>query len=154
MFVQQRLPYNSLGYWLKRIHRGDALPYVKGELEKSLSKHLPLILADFPLPLALVAPIIHPKTEQSCMQIVYGGDFFEALYQFYMSKLCVYPENLHWISEYDTPLPNKLTWDTASDRTREKIFNTGIYVTELLSTEERYFSSAQIEQLSKIDFGF
>lgn len=154
MLVQQRLPYYSLGYWLGKICDGDVFTYTKGNLEKSLEEYLPLILAGFPLPLTIIVPALSPKSNRIGMQIVHGGDFFEALYRFYRSELYVCLDNSCWLSQhYDFP-SNKLTWNTTPDKMKIKIFYTGIYVTKLLSSEEKYFTSAQIEELSKIDFHF
>lgn len=154
MLVRQRLPYYSLGHWLGKMLEGEVFTYSKGDLTRCLEKYLPLILLDFPLPLALAAYALNPKSNQICMQIIHGGDFFEALYRFYNNDLYVCPNNFCWISEYDDYLPEKLTWDSIPDIPREKIFRTGIYVTELLPLEDEYFTCAQIEQLSKIDFSF
>lgn len=156
MLVQQKLPHATLGYWIKEIESEEVFAYSKanGNSTMCLEKYLPFILADFPLPLALAVPAINPQTKQSCMCIVHGGDFFEALYRFYRSELVVCPNKFRWISEYDQPLPNRLTWSTAPDRVREQIFYTGVYVVELLSSEEKYFTCAQIEEISKIDFSF
>lgn len=154
MLVQQLFPYYSLGYWFGKIRDGDVFTCSKGNLLKNLEKYLPLILEDFPLPLAIIAPALNPKNNRICMQIVQGEDFFEAMYQFYQSNLNVCPKNFLWLYKCNMQIPDNLTWDTASDEMREKIFYTGIYVTELLPLEDEYFTCAQIEQLSKIDFSF
>ena len=154
MLVQQLFPYYSLGYWLKRMRKGEVFTNANGNLKACLEKFLPHILEDVPLPLAIAVPAVHPKTDKTCLQIIYGADFFEALYQFYESSISVCSDNFLWIEEYEATLPKRFTWDTASDAFREKIFYTGIYVAELLPLEDDYFTCAQIEQLSKIDFGF
>lgn len=154
MLVQQRLPYYSLGFWLGEFENGSVFAQSKGDLKLCLEKYLPLILSNFPLPIALAVPAINPKTDRRCLCIVHGGDFFEALYQFYKNELFVSTENFHWIRDYDEPLPKRLTWNTTPDIVKRKIFYTGIYVTELLSSEERNFTCAQIEEISKINFSF
>lgn len=154
MLVQQRLPCFSLGYWLEKIYEGSVFANAKGNLTNCLEKQLPLILADFPLPLFLVVPAINPKNDKIGMQIIHGENFFEALYRFYQGELYVCSEDICKMNKYNASLPKQLSWNTLPDTARVQILYTKVYVTKLLSTEERYFSSAQIEQLSKIDFGF
>lgn len=154
MLVQQLLPYNSLGYWFEEFKEGDIFTCSKGKLSDNLEKFLPLILEDFPLPSAIIVPALNPKNERICMQVIQGGDFFEAMYQFYQSNLNVCPKNFRWLYKHNARFPDNLTWDTASDEMREKIFYTGIHVTALLPEEDEYFTCAQIEKLSKIDFHF
>lgn len=154
MLVQQRLPYYSLGYWIKEMRDGHVFTLFNSDLSKCLEKYLPLILCDFPLPLAIAVPALHPKIKRIRLQIIRGGDFFESLLKFYRSELYVRADQFCWPSSYNKTLPKNLTWNTSPDKVREKIFHTGIYVTELLPLEDEYFTCAQIEQLSKIDFCF
>lgn len=154
MLVQQLLPYYSLGHWLNQRRNGEVFAQTNRDLTICMEKFLPHILEEIPLPLAVTVPALHPKTDKICLQVIYGADFFEALYQFYQSRLSVSPSNFSWIGGFEEKFPKRLTWSTASDTVREKIFYTGIHVAELLPSQGDYFTCAQIEQLSKIDFGF